>query len=61
MPIMSIYNVKLSLSPRPTRLCWFYCQAQPQLQLSWAELVLFPTSPADDDDGDDDDTPNSTF
>ena len=34
-----------------------FCQAQPQPQLSWAELVLFPTSPADDGD----DTWNSTF
>ena len=36
-----------------------FCQAQPQLQLSWAELVLFPTFPAAADDGDD--TQNSTF
>ena len=39
----------------------YFCQAQPQLQLSWAELVLFPTSAADDDDDGDDDTRNSTF
>ena len=44
-----------------------FCQAQPQLQLSWAELVLIPIPPADgdddgdDDDDDDDDTRNSTF